>query len=141
MVQDVHGFTTTSKDLSAGDAAELIRRMEEMAAERGAEWTPRATPPGLPLNKGRGRQKYDELGKRYGMATARQLRKIEAMWKDVSRATNAVDREKALRSFLMRMVKVSAMEFVESAHAHKLIKALEQIKKDKPQNMEKERGK
>lgn len=123
MVQDVHGFSGTSKDLSYEDAGQLIRRMEDAAVPLGV-WRK-----GEARRRGGGRLKYDDLAGRQGFASPAQLRMIEAMWKDVSRAKTPAAREKALRAFLYRMVKVSAMEFIERRHVQVLIKALEQMRR------------
>jgi len=62
--------------------------------------------------------------KRVGMATAKQIAMIEGMWKEVSRASNYVDRKKALRSFLERIVGVSDVRFLESLQVKKVVEAL-----------------
>lgn len=107
----------TSKDLTEDEAQELIQRLEEEAVSKGA-WV-----------KGQAGKKYEELGRRKGMASPKQLRMIEAMWKDVSRARSQEARGKALRHFLKRIAGVEEMRFLESRQAHNVIEALKQMRR------------
>ena len=87
-------------------------------------------------------QKFSELGKRKLKASPAQLRAIEAMWAQVSRATTAADRKKALNSFCHRLTGVMAIEWICKDDAKTLIKAIqamgaqspEQFKKHQPNN-------
>jgi len=69
--------------------------------------------------------RHVDLEGRPGMATAPQLRKIEASWDDVSRVADPEQRTKALRSFVFRVAKVSDLRFLDRAGAGKVINALE----------------
>ena len=69
-------------------------------------------------------KKYDDLGHRPGMATARQLRMIEAMWHGVSTSTN---RTRALRRFLFARFGVSDIAFLDLATAAAVIEALKRM--------------
>lgn len=73
----------SSKDLTFGEANELIRTLE-----------------GLVPRKQRGGKKYDELGKRKGMASPPQLRMLEAMWAEVSVFEDPHRRHEAFCRFL-----------------------------------------
>ncbi len=115
------GYPVSSKELTEKEAAGLIRTLEAMAVKQGV-WTQRA-------GKGWGRRRFEELGGRENiMATPRQLRMIEAMWRDVSRARTDDERRKTLRSFLKRLVRVETLEFLEKKHVQVIITALEAMK-------------
>ena len=81
--------------------------------------------------------KYDDLGHREGMASPRQLRKIEAMWFDVSKQTNDTDRENALINFLSKHFGIDAMKWVDDKMAAKLISTLNEMQKQKTRQYEK----
>lgn len=109
----------SSKDLSTAQAEVLIRELKDIAVSAGA-WEQRS-----PREK-----KFDEWQNRRGdMASPPQLRKIEAMWQEVSRSEDPDGRKKALRSFLERIVKVSDLRFLDVKSAGKVINALTAMKK------------
>ncbi len=104
----------SSKRLTYSEASDLIREMEAAAMSAGV-WR-------------RKEQKYDRFGNRPGFATPKQLRLIEGLWKDVSRAQNEEDRKTALRHFLVRIVGVEDLRFLEPVHVRKVINALKTMK-------------
>lgn len=65
------------------------------------------------------------------MATPAQLRKIEAIWFEVSVQTNDESREKALNSFLKRITGVENIKFLPKYQVQKVIKALYAMKSQK----------
>ena len=69
-------------------------------------------------------QKYDQLGERQGFATPAQLRKIEAMWKTVSREKT----KESLDKFLFRRFKVMKLENLPFDKVPAVLKALENMK-------------
>lgn len=107
---------TTSKDLTHSEAADLIAEMEAHAVSQGV-WRRKER-----------RKKYDRYGDRPGFASPKQLRMIEGMWKDVSRATTAEGRTIALRHFLLRIVGVEDLRFLEPEHVRKVVNALKTMK-------------
>lgn len=111
---------STSKDLTSFQAEELIRELKEIAVSAG-RWTEQ--PPG--------KKKYEEWEGRCGMASAPQLRKIEIMWREVSRIDDQEGRKKALRSILERIAKVSDLRFLDAGGAGKVINALNAMRKRK----------
>jgi hypothetical protein len=113
---------TSSKNLTFEQAEEFINNLEAMAIDMGA-W-----------EKYEGREKYENLGFRQGMATPAQLRLIEALWNDVSVITESKSRQKALRSWLQKRFKVSDIRFLDSTATKKVIYALNHMKKQKPEN-------
>lgn len=72
------------------------------------------------------------------MATPRQLRKIEAMWADVSRADTEEARATALRQFLKRIVGIENLRFLEGWQVKKVINALEAMQSQKQRKEEKD---
>jgi len=75
--------------------------------------------------------RHNDLEGRPGMATPPQLRKIEAIWSEVSRAEDPESRAKALRSIVGRIAKVSDLRFLDREGASKVINALEAMKKSR----------
>ena len=73
--------------------------------------------------------KYNDLGERDGMASPSQLRKIEAMWYQVSHQTDDISRQKALNYFTKRLTGKENLKFLENKDAHILIKALDAMQK------------
>lgn len=120
------GFAMSCKDLSEPEADRLIKKMELAAAAKGV-WEVRAEAQKNGSAEGASK-KYDELAERPGMATPKQLRMIEAMWKDVSYHRNAEARERALRYFLNHIAGVDRLEFVEVRQVSKIVRALERMK-------------
>lgn len=107
---------TTSKALSYDQANALIDALEERAVEKGA-W--------IKYEKA---VKYENLGNRPGMANPAQLRKIEALWRDVTGMKSKEDLTKTLRAFLSRHFKVADLRFLEMGKVNKVIYALEHMK-------------
>ena len=56
------------------------------------------------------------------------MRKIEAMWKDVSYMTTDEDREAAFRKFIEKRFHVSDIRFITQEMVHKIIKTLQAMK-------------
>lgn len=75
------------------------------------------------------KERYDELGFRDGMATPKQLRMIESMWMEVSRMPNYAAKQKALEGFLMRVVRVQQLEWVEDWMVQKIVNAINHMKR------------
>jgi len=97
--------TTSSKNLSWVQAKDFIQFMEEKAGKNFEE-------------------KYDNLGERPGMATPAQLRKIEAMWKDVSVQKSTKERAKALDKLIMRIVHVGSILWLKRKDVQIILKTL-----------------
>ncbi len=108
MVQRVSGQRST-RHLTAGQAHEVLEAMA-----------------GGTIDVVSRKDRHADLDGRPGMATAKQLRKIEALWADVSRAP---DREKpqALRKWLANHFGVSDLRFIKRDQASLIIVALEKF--------------
>jgi len=85
---------SSSKDMSDREKMELIWVLEKMTAP--------SHKPQVKSVKKIGKEAFEELGKRPGYASPKQLRMIWGMWNAVSRADSGDDREKALDSFLRK---------------------------------------
>jgi hypothetical protein len=115
--------------LSFDDAEAFIKKLEARAIKEGV-WQTYSSPPNLGgVAKGRGGMKYDNLGKRPGMASPKQLRMIEAMWKDASWTHDTAKRAIALRKFTFKIAGVDDLIFLTSQGASKVITAIGNIKR------------
>ena len=120
LLHGMHGVETCTV-LSLHAAGALIEELEGMAIS--AEVWKR---------KEGSRQRFNELsGRSNDMATPAQLRKIEAIWQEVSRVEDPTSRAKALRSFIERTAKVSDLRFLSREGSTKIINALTTMQKHK----------
>lgn len=115
-LQSINAMSHSSKDLSYGEAEQLIAHLEGLATDAGA-WETR----------GSRKTRYEHLADRPDMATPKQLRKIEALWADVSYHHRTDEQQRALRAFLFNKFKISDISFVRRSLASKVIKALESM--------------
>ncbi len=99
--------------------AELMIQRLRYIAEKAGKWK---------HSKGN-KTKYDDLGDREGFASPRQIRKIEAMWCDVSYQPDQEAKLRALNKFVFRFFHVSNLRFLEDWQAHKIIKSLQAMTK------------
>lgn len=63
------------------------------------------------------------------MASPPQMRKIEAIWKDITHHTNRTVFKKTLRSFLQKHFRITDIRFMTKEQASRVIPVLEKIKK------------
>ena len=101
---------TSSKNLSFSKAKEIINTLEKRAIQVGV-WTKK---------KGR----FEELGYRPCMALPAQLRKIEALWMQVSRQKTVAEKRRALNVFLENRFKIARIEWLPDTLVPKVLKAL-----------------
>jgi len=79
-------------------------------------------------------QKFNDLMERKKhLATPRQLRAIEAMWAQVSRASTAKDRSKALNAFCKRLTGVEVITWICKDDAKIIIKAIQAMGAKSPE--------
>ncbi|WP_294111865.1 regulatory protein GemA [uncultured Fibrobacter sp.] len=79
-------------------------------------------------------QKFNELsGRAKHKASPAQLRAIEAMWAQVSRAETSEDRRKALNSFCKRLTGVEVVTWICKEDAKVLIKAIHAMGAQSPE--------
>ncbi len=108
---------SSSKYLEFAEAAELIVKLESMITRMRVNNTYRPQT----------QKKFDDLGNRPGMASPAQLRKIDVMWRNVSRQTDQIARERARDSFIYNICKIKKIEWLEPRHVKKVIRALEKM--------------
>ena len=113
-----HYGAASSKDLTVNDAYILINTLRNDAKAAGV-WKPKAS-----FQK----YKYNNLNDRKGMASAKQLRYIEAMWNDISKAKNNNEKSYALRAFIKRITGKDALNFLTSKDVSKVIEALKAMR-------------
>lgn len=116
----------SSTKLSFQQARELLNTLRDKAKEMGV-FSPKKQ---YSFQK----YKYDNLGDREGFASPKQLRKIEAIWKDVSYQKTDTAREDALNSFLDSHFGVSNIKWIEQDMVSKIIRTLERMKEQKKVN-------
>lgn len=79
-------------------------------------------------------QKFNELsGRAKHKASPAQLRAIEAMWAQVSRAETSEDRRKALNAFCKRLTGVEVVTWICKGDAKVLIKAIHAMGAQSPE--------
>lgn len=110
----------SSKQLSKEKAIRVIKDLKEDLEKRGID------PRGTHENK-----RHEDKAGRPGMAFPAQLRKIEAIWNDVSRADTWEGKQKALRAFLNNRFGIADLRFIPLEKVPKIIHALEIMKKQK----------
>lgn len=116
---------TTCKDLTLMQAKSFIDELEKLALQVNRdqkEAQPEEAEQKAP-------QRFSNLDNRQGMASGAQLRKIEAMWQDVSIVPDQDARSRALRQFIKRVAGVADMRFLDSQGASKIINALNAMQK------------
>ncbi len=106
------------KELSWRQAEELLETLNGAPAVG-------AAPCGRPVSPGRPPLKYTDMDRRPGFASAAQLRLIDAMWNQVTRAEDEEAKEKALDSFVNRIAQVAGLRMLKGWQVEKIVKALE----------------
>jgi hypothetical protein len=117
----------SSKDLTYRQASDFISYLKKQALDAGV-WE---------RKKSFQKHKYSNLGHREGMASPKQLRMIEALWKEVSYVQDETARLEALNTFLSKHFGVDKLIWVESNMVGKVKRTLEQMKVQKAQKEEK----
>lgn len=107
---------TSSKDLTNATAELFIRKLKNNAISMGV-WQPTK-------RYGFQKYKYNTETTVKGMATAKQKRKIEAMWLEVSIQENEDARQTALKKFIKRITNKDHMSFLTSKDISALINAI-----------------
>ncbi len=121
--KDVIAFynVTSSTQLNYSDAEDLIERLKSQATGMGL----------YIRNTGNNWQKYQNMAGRYGMATPKQLRYIEVLWKNVSIKLTDEDKEKALNRFIYRITGKQRLNFLTYQDVSKVIEAIKAMEKQK----------
>jgi len=120
---------TTCKDLTVQEAKGFIDELEKLAQKTDRERYQAKMNKAAEEFAGKQPKRFDDLDNRPGMASAAQLRKIEAMWQEVSIIPEAAPRAKALRRFIQRITGVADIRFLDSEMSGKVINAINAMQK------------
>jgi len=75
--------------------------------------------------------KYQDMDHRPGFASGAQLRLVDAMWHQVTRAEGDEAQEKALDSFCRKIAGVAGLRMVKAWQVEKIVKAMEAMGAEK----------
>jgi cell division protein ZapA (FtsZ GTPase activity inhibitor) len=120
---------TSCKDLTVQQAISFIDELEKFATKIQSERLDEQREAAQAKAEAERPKRFDNLDNRPGMASGAQLRKIEAMWQDISIVPDHDARARALRHFIKRVVKVADMRFLTGEDAGKIINALNAMQK------------
>jgi len=109
---------SSSKELSPRQASEVVAALRRLAGQDHGRAGAR---------RSWGNLRYDELGRRRGMATPRQLRMLEAMWMDVTRQTSRDAAIDAYHTWLLNRFGIGRPEWIEDNQVGKIKMALEKM--------------
>ena len=84
--------------------------------------------PNQQIDFGWGKEKYECLGFRKGFATPRELRMLNAMWSEVTRAKTARDKDKAFDTFLQNKFKIGSVINIKFQDVARVKHAIEEMK-------------
>lgn len=116
------------KDLTLQQACTFIDELEKLALKARVERHEAQRSAASQKVEEEKPKRFDHLDNRPGMASGAQLRKIEAMWQDISIIPEPDARSRALRRFIHRIASVADMRFLDSECAGKVINALNAMK-------------
>jgi len=120
---------TTCKELTVQQATSFISELEKLALETEEERFDAEQVAARQKSEAERPKRFDSLDNRPGFATAPQLRKIEAMWQDISIIPDHDARGRALRKFIKRVTGVADMRFLDGEGAGKVINAMVAMQK------------
>ena len=109
---------TSCKDLTFTEAKILLEILSSKAVAVG-KWQ-------KPDSKFSGLEKRSD-----SMASPAQLRKIEAMWRDLCFEKSYAEAKKTLRKFIQNHFKVSDIRFIDKTTASKIIHVIDKIQSEK----------
>lgn len=118
-----HFRVDSSIYLNYAQAEEYIGILKRQALDAGVWKTPK--------------DYYKDLSDREDMATPGQIRMLKAMWKDISDAATAKEREKGFRGMLLRIVKVEDIRFLERKDVRKMVNCFTAMRKQKETSIKK----
>ncbi|MEW5819347.1 MAG: regulatory protein GemA [Cyanobacteriota bacterium] len=121
MLENRYGVNSC-KQLTCSQSTEFVNYLKDQANQSGLHF-PKAS-----MN----RHKHNNLADREGMASPKQLRKIEAMWFDYTRDTDEASRTKRLNAFLEHRFKVTNLKFLDKQTTSKVIYCIGKMLEQKP---------
>lgn len=111
---------TSCKDLSWRQAEELLEGLNGGKADKRGSGKPHQR-----FTASTHTLKYQDMDGRPGFASGAQLRLIDAMWDQVTRAEDEEAKEKALDGFCRKIAQVAGLRMVKGWQVEKIIKAME----------------
>jgi len=120
---------TTCKDLTIQEAGSFLDELEKLALKADRERYQAKMNKAAEEFAAKQPKRFDDLDSRPGMASGAQLRKIEAMWQEISIIPEAEPRARALRRFIQKITGVAAIRFLDSEMAGKVINAMSAMQK------------
>lgn len=117
------------KDLTLMQAKSFIDELDKFAANTDQERQQAKRQKASEEFEASQPKRFDDLDNRPGMASGPQLRKIEAMWQDISIIPEAESRARALRRFVQRITGCMGLRFLTGEDAGKVINALNAMEK------------
>jgi hypothetical protein len=120
---------TTCKDLSLLQAKSFLDELEKLALKTDQERWEKKREEAARAFEEKQPKRFDDLDNRLGMASGPQLRKIEAMWQDISIIPEPEPRARALRRFIQRITGVMGLRFLNAEDAGKVINAMNAMQK------------
>jgi len=115
---------TSCKDLTVVQAISFIDELEKFAQKTQSDRFDAKMAAAAREFEDKQPKRFDNLDNRAGFASAAQLRKIEATWQDISIIPEAEPRARALRRFVQRITGVSALRFLDTESASKVINGM-----------------
>lgn len=112
------------KDLTLMQAKSFLDELEKLALNVDREREQKRYDEATAKAAANTPKKFDDLDERPGMASGAQLRKIEAMWQDISIIPEAEPRARALRRFIQRITGVMGLRFLTGEDAGKVLNAM-----------------
>ncbi|MEO0258980.1 MAG: phage protein GemA/Gp16 family protein [candidate division WOR-3 bacterium] len=106
LLKNTDGFCESSKEIADETLDRIIAKMKLMAKN----------------------YDFEDFNNREGMATAKQLRMISAMWKEVSYIKDEKLRLKALDRFVKKICGVDSIRFLKSVDVKKVVRAIQSMK-------------
>ena len=107
-------------NLSLVDAADFIGKLEAWTFSAGAQ-----------------RNKYEQCaGRSSEMAIPAQLRKIDVLWREVSRQTTTRDRDDALNKMVKRITGIDDIRWIEKRHVGKILNVIQAMLNQKKKEIE-----
>lgn len=119
LLRDRYG-ATSSKDLSPRQADDLVACLKGLAPVAGNVKPRRAERPA----------RFAKLDGRPGMASAKQLRMLEASWVQRSRGETLQDKQEAFLEFLHRRFQVERLEWIAQEDVGRILRAIQKVDPD-----------
>lgn len=120
---------TTCKDLTMLEAKSFLDELDKQALKTDRERYQAKMNKAAEEFAGKQPKRFDDLDNRPGMASAAQLRKIEATWQEISIIPEVEPRARALRRFIQRITGVADIRFLDAEMAGKVINAMNAMQK------------